>query len=81
MEFMISQVESFIRLETEYEKREKELNSKGIYLALWTEPKVNKSVFLVEAYDQQLFSSDSSRKVYFSWIVDFDKRKIRNTGS
>jgi hypothetical protein len=81
MEFMISQAESFIRLETEYEKKEQELNSRGIYLALWTEPKVNKSVFLVEAYDQPLFSSDSRRKVYYSWIVDLNKRKIINAGS
>ena len=76
MEFLINQAESFVQLETDYEKRAKELERNKIIVDLWTEPTAKREVFNVEAYEVTLSSPDSNRKVYYSWLVDLSKRKI-----
>lgn len=81
MEFLVSQAESLVERTTDYKKRSKELETKGIILALWTEPTETNDVFKVEAYDygMALLPADSNRKVYYSWDIDLAKHKILNS--
>ena len=87
MEFLISQAESVVRLDTDYEKKEKELEAKKTILSLWTEPSTTKDVFSVEAYKVTLgvkdgvpydesTSKQGKRNVYYRWAVDINKHKI-----
>jgi hypothetical protein len=79
MEFLISQVASFVQRETDYKKKEQDFENKGIIIDLWIEPTKEKDIFNVEAYKVSLLSADSNRNVYSSWTIDIAQRKVLNS--
>ncbi|MFT3680349.1 MAG: hypothetical protein QM791_08735 [Ferruginibacter sp.] len=77
MEFLISQAESLLERQEEYKKKNKELESKGIYVSLWIEPTASADIFNAVLYKTiRLLPAVSNNKIYYSWNIDLDKRKI-----